>query len=55
MNIPKKSEGIKDIAVEREEQSQAQETILKQISKIPGPQRSELTSLYKPMTSRDNC
>ena len=40
----KKSERIKAIAVEREEHSQAQETILKAISKMPRTQRLELNS-----------
>ena len=40
----KTSKGIKAIAAEREEQSQAQEIILKAISKMPRPQRSELNS-----------
>ena len=40
------SEQIKASAVEREEQAQAQETILKAISKMFNPQRSELTSLF---------
>ena len=40
----KASKRIKADVVEREEQSQAQETILKAISKMLGPLRSGLTS-----------
>ena len=42
----KTSEIIKAIAAEREKLSQAQETILKAISKMVGPQRLELTSRF---------
>ena len=49
----KASKRIKANAIEREEQDQAQETILKVISKMLGPQRLELTS-NKLMRSGDN-
>ena len=42
----KTSKQIKANVAEREEQSQAQEAIMKAISKMPGPQRLELTSRF---------
>ena len=42
----KTSEQIKANVAEREQQSQAQEAILKAIYKMPGPQRLELTSRF---------
>ena len=42
----KASKRIKANVAKREDQSQAQETILKAISKIPGPQRVEPTSRF---------